>query len=122
MGNIAPGAEFFVFFVSFVVALFFYFAARGRRRTLRKATGPWSVCSRHGAFATSFVTQAAPVGDFTSTSSWITCPLNTTFTNRALATFLPLASKRGALKTMSRVCHSPGFFAALTRGGVPLSR
>lgn len=45
----------------------------GRTRTLRKATGPWSACSITGPVGISLTSrQAAPVGYFNSTFSWMT--------------------------------------------------
>ena len=46
--------------------------------------------------------------------------VKTTLTKRVLAVFLPEASKRGARKTTSQVCHSPGALQTLVRGAAVL--
>ncbi len=66
---------------------------RGRTRMLRNATGPWSPWSKIGPVATSFCRQTWPVGDLTSTFSWMTWPFKTTFTNRAFSTFVAVAGE-----------------------------
>ena len=67
--------------------------------------------------ATSFFVQLWPVGVFSSTFSWIDVPLSVALTMRALAVFLPSASKRGARKIAVSFCHSPGGLQAFAFGG-----
>ena len=71
-------------------------ADSGRTRMLRKATGPWSAWNSSGPLACSFSRHTLPVGWATSTLSWISLPLSTTFSNRAFRILRPCWSKRGA--------------------------
>ena len=81
--------------------------------------GPWSPCSISGPRACSSRKPAERVGPVTSTFSCTTLPLWTTLTKTALAIFLPFASKRGARKATSKLCHSPGAKLAFSLGPCP---